>query len=658
MQKHVHTLIVGSGAAGLSAAVHLKRLGVSDILIATESLAGGTSINTGSDKQTYYKMACCGAQADSVRDMAETYFAGGSMHGDLALAEAAGSLRAFMNLVELGVPFPRDEYGQFAGYKTDHDPRQRATSCGPYTSREMCRALIREARRLEIPVQEGFFIRELLTENLVSEESIPSQKRVTGAVFADVNGVWHTVYAKNTVFAVGGPGGLYKTSVYPKVHLGAIGVALCAGAVAQNLPESQFGLASTAFRWNVSGTYMQCVPRFLSTAADGTSDVREFFMEHAATEKISPGELHSLIFLKGYQWPFDARKIRDPHTAAPLSSMLDIWVYEETVLRNRRIFLDFRQNPEHFQPEKLSAEARAYLKNSGAFTLPTPLARLEKMNPDAIRLYVDHGIFLECEPLEIAVCAQHNNGGLAADHHWQSVNLRNFFPVGEVNGSHGVTRPGGSALNAGQVGALRAAEFIARNAAKDLSQNVSITETADIQETPGVAESQETARGDWRAQRDAFQRRMSRAGAFIRRKSDVENAISETRQLLRKTPPDAADRETHRNAYLLTAQLLTLDAIRFQLASGVGSRGGAVVLADEKSEAVQNAAHEIFLNGQPVRILPEDPEFRRRVLESWLDAAGNPHHRWVPRREIPEPDTWFENVWAKFNAECEMRNAK
>lgn len=127
MQKHVHTLIIGSGAAGLAAAVHLRRLGVEDILIATESLAGGTSMNTGSDKQTYYKMACCGAEADSVREMAQTYFAGGSMHGDLALAEAAGSLRAFMNLVELGVPFPRDEYGQFVGYKTDHDPRQRAT---------------------------------------------------------------------------------------------------------------------------------------------------------------------------------------------------------------------------------------------------------------------------------------------------------------------------------------------------------------------------------------------------------------------------------------------------------------------------------------------------------------------------------------------------
>ena len=143
----VHTLVIGSGAAGLNAAVQLVLSGVQDVLILTEGLSMGTSINTGSDKQTYYKLSLCGGEADSVTAMAETYFAGGGMHGDLALVEASLSARAFMHLVNLGMPFPRDAYGQFAGYKTDHDPRQRATSIGPYTSREMCRHLIREGKR-------------------------------------------------------------------------------------------------------------------------------------------------------------------------------------------------------------------------------------------------------------------------------------------------------------------------------------------------------------------------------------------------------------------------------------------------------------------------------------------------------------------------------
>jgi succinate dehydrogenase/fumarate reductase flavoprotein subunit len=142
----------------------------------------------------------------------------------------------------LGVPFPRDAYGQFVGYKTDHDPRQRATSIGPYTSREMCRALIREAQKLEIPVREGRNVVQLLTTGTEGEA------RVVGAVALDAEDNLEVYAAENVVFAVGGPGGLYKTSVYPEVHTGAIGLALMAGAKAQSLPESQYGLASINFR--------------------------------------------------------------------------------------------------------------------------------------------------------------------------------------------------------------------------------------------------------------------------------------------------------------------------------------------------------------------------------------------------------------------------
>ena len=82
------------------------------------------------------------------------------------------------------------------------------------------------------------------------------------------------------------------------------------------------------------------------------------------------------------------------------------------------------------------------------------------MNPPAIEIYAENGIDLRAEPLEIAVCAQHMNGGFAVDKWWQS-NVAQTFVIGEMAGTHGVKRPGGSALNAGQVGAMRAAEYIA-----------------------------------------------------------------------------------------------------------------------------------------------------------------------------------------------------
>ncbi|MFX0009803.1 MAG: oleate hydratase, partial [Candidatus Hermodarchaeota archaeon] len=134
-----NTVIIGSGAAGLNCALHLVEEGIppSQIAIITENLGGGTSFNAGSDKQTYYKLSLIGDQLDSPYQMAKDLFSGGAMHGDIALIEATNSIREFFHLIQLGIPFPHDKFGGYVGYKTDNDPKQRATSIGPYTSQEM-----------------------------------------------------------------------------------------------------------------------------------------------------------------------------------------------------------------------------------------------------------------------------------------------------------------------------------------------------------------------------------------------------------------------------------------------------------------------------------------------------------------------------------------
>ena len=293
------TVVVGSGAAGLAVAVRLREMGVKDFVVVSEGLYKGTSINTGSDKQTYYKLGMSGATPDSPRELAETYTRGGGADGELALVEAANSTRAFMKLVELGVPFPHDAYGQYVGYKTDHDPRRRATSCGPNTSREMCLALIQAARRLDVKFLEDRFAFKLITKStneVVSDfsgEAVPKRKVLGLAVLNFKTGNVEMIRCRRVIVATGGPSGVYETSAYPNCHDGGIGLALEAGALARGLPESQFGLASITslegrqlapeasknnpkeFRWNVSGTYMQALPRFISTAEDGESDFRE-----------------------------------------------------------------------------------------------------------------------------------------------------------------------------------------------------------------------------------------------------------------------------------------------------------------------------------------------------------------------------------------------
>lgn len=62
----VDTLIVGSGCAGLNAADSLFDFGHQDIALVTEGINMGTSRNTGSDKQTYYKLSLVSGESDSV----------------------------------------------------------------------------------------------------------------------------------------------------------------------------------------------------------------------------------------------------------------------------------------------------------------------------------------------------------------------------------------------------------------------------------------------------------------------------------------------------------------------------------------------------------------------------------------------------------------
>ena len=349
---------MGAGAAGMNAAVRLVEFwshkGVADpasrVAVVTRGMGLGASRMSGSDKQTYYKMGTSPDTPDTAADFAATLTAGGCCHGDTALIEGLCSLRGFYHLVDVGVPFPHDATGTFIGYKTDHDPAQRATSAGPKTSRFMSECLQRKAERYGIAMVDG----------LEPVRFVKSAGRIVAMICLDRSAPageespLTAVVAANWVLAAGGAGEIYATTVYPRGQVGLHGPALEAGLEAVNLTESQYGLASTKFRWNVSGTYMQAIPRIFSTDADG-GDEREFLCEYFD----STPEMAGNIFLKGYQWPFDAQRI-----AGHQSSLIDMAVHQETVVRRRRVWMDFLHNPvgaegwEEFAIAKLPDEAR------------------------------------------------------------------------------------------------------------------------------------------------------------------------------------------------------------------------------------------------------------------------------------------------------------
>ncbi len=645
----LNTLIIGSGAAALNAAIRLDEYGQKEIAIVTDHFGGGTSANAGSDKQTYYKLSTSGPNADSARAMARDLFSGGCMHGDIALCEAENSASSFFHLAGLGVAFPHDRFGGYPGYRTDHDPRGRATSAGPLTSQQMVECLAREVRRRRIAILDGHPVIALLTDESGSE------KKVIGAIALDcrrltsANLGFVLFNARNVILATGGPAGMYRSSVYPAGQAGSTGMAFAIGAAGHNLTESQFGLASTKFRWNLSGSYQQSIPRYFSTDRKG-KNVRDFLADTFPSMDV----LSEAIFRKGYEWPFDARKILGYG-----SSLIDLLVFREIHVRRRRVFLDFRTNPSGpgrfvpFSLSSLSREAYRFLEKSGALK-PTPIGRLESMNPPAIEVYRKNGIDIRREPLEIDVCIQHNNGGLRGNIWWES-NVRHLFPVGEVNGTHGVYRPGGAALNAGQVGGMRAALFISR---RYNGKPIPLHRFREIARTQIGCQWDLARKMTGPSSRrlpsidsvtGEIGERTSSAAGIIRSPDRIEASARDAWELHLRLKRGVRVRSVEelpaafRVLDLCLTHALYLDAVREYLEKGGLSRGSFLVPCES--------------GDSPACGLPGDWRFvvenrnsfvSRHILEITWSGTGKIEKHWTAIRPIPHYVEWFDTVWNDY----------
>lgn len=601
-------VVVGTGCAGLNCADTLWSLGVKDIVVIADDIYAGTSRNTGSDKQTYYKLSQSGKEEDSVFKMASNLFAGGGIHGDHALIEAALSCRSFYKLVSLGVPFPHDKYGSYIGYRTDHDNTYRATSAGPLTSKYMTEVLHESVKNKGILMLGDMQLIKLLVKD----------NEAYGLVALSKKG-YRVIFSPNIIIATGGPAGIYRYSVYPPSQNGATGVAMEAGCEGANLTEWQYGIASIKFRWNLSGTYQQVVPRYISTDQNG-NDPQDFILNHFSSKE----KALNAIFLKGYQWPFDAKKL-----AKEGSSNIDLLVYEEIYKKNRRVWLDYTRNICDDWFFLLGEEGRSYLLNCRITEEDdTPIKRLMKINPPAVDLYRNNGIDIENEYLEIALCAQHNNGGLKVDINWQS-NIKGIFPIGEAAGIYGVYRPGGSALNSTQTGAVRCAEYIK---AKRNFPGKKHTDTEDLESIISLGsrflkdkDSNITA---YKINSD-LQRRMSEKAGAIRSLDLLKEALKEACEdygvLLEKSKGNTGDLPaffTARNN--LITQICYISAMIYYIERGGTSRGSCLV--------TDNTGDKSFHDKQ--------------LVTAFNDF--NTANYWEELRPIPDYDIWFENIWRDY----------
>lgn len=639
-------LVLGSGAAGLRAAVELKRRNV-DVLVATQTLFWGTSACSGSDKQTLHTAATSN-RGDNFIELARALAAGGAMDADTAYVEAVGSSEAFIGLKHIGLPLPEDRFGGVLRYKTDHDEAGRATSCGPRTSRLMVKVLAAEALRLGVP-----FVNRCSGIRLLQEE-VNGRPAATGLLAIKADGRSETnpfglavFQSPAIVLATGGPGELYRDSVYPVHCFGSLGMALEAGIDLVNLTESQFGIGTRRdeFPWNLSGTYVQAMPYIYSVDAGGRE--HNFLADYYRTTQ----ELASNIFRKGYQWPFHSTRTLDYR-----SSLVDLAVYSEA-RSGRTVYMDFRRNPQPvpgdapFSLARLDADVRAYLANNDAL-LDSPIERLRRMNPLAIELYRHNKIDLESDALPFNINNQHMNGGVAVDI-WAQSTLDGCYAIGEVAGTHGVTRPGGAALNAGQVFGMRCAKHI--HARRDERSN----QPSSRHVVAELADCIASIRRDLRnpdglpipGMRKEIQARMSDQAGFICMDDELGPALAEARNLnesIRTRGLRIENAAQIASAMLWRQMALTseavLAALEHYVRNGGGSRGARLICSKSGAEVPDTRLGSL----EDYRFITEREADRERQIHV-RQRDGRIEVAEKPLRSMEDPGAfYFEKNWAPF----------
>ena len=438
-------LVIGAGGAGLRAAIEAREtLKKGKVLLVTKGVLGesGVTATACSDRMAFHATLphTEPGEPDTWRYHAEDiYRIGGYVSdGDLASILAKEAQRAFEYLDLQGVPFVRREDGRVDQFVTDGSEYARACYTGPRTAIHIEEALLRRVSSAPIQTMDHCMIADL----------IKYRGRIIGAIGIDereglkVEARLKVFSSKAVLLATGGAGEVFGVHVYPRGMTGdGQALAYRAGAELVNMEFIQIGPASTKTRLNCSGSLMRAVPRFINEAGE------EFLIKYF-TRKTSSAEISDLVFEKGSSWPVSLEK---------KTHLIDVAMFKE-IAQGHRVFLDYSVNPEGFRFQDLDPKWQERYEREVKSPIDpgqraaSPFHRLLEINPDVVEWLKGHGIDLRRgEPIEIAPCIQHFQGGIKIREKGDT-SLKGLYAAGEcAGGQHGANRPGGNALLDGQV---------------------------------------------------------------------------------------------------------------------------------------------------------------------------------------------------------------
>ncbi|MBL6920332.1 MAG: hypothetical protein ISR41_07525 [Puniceicoccaceae bacterium] len=264
-----------------------------------------------------------------------------------------------------------------------------------------------------------------------------------------------------------------------------------------------------------------------------------------------------------------------------------------------------------------------------------------------------HGTDLAAEPLEFAMNNQHMNGGILIDD-WGRTSLQGCYAIGEAAGSHGVTRPGGAALNSGQVFGKRVAIAIkrSRNEKTDTKTDEAIIGRAI--ETV-LKDADRFVNGEsGRKPKDVktqIQARMSDYAGIICTADEVKSALEAATALRHEVEGDGLQvssasmvGQAFRWRHMAWVSEAVLTALDHYISEGGGSRGARAICSNAGTRCPEASVEDL----SRFRFVEEQPKDRNEKLLVSRVADGIKISA-LPVDLTPEVQReFFEKGWGNY----------
>ncbi|MFD7603812.1 FAD-dependent oxidoreductase [Streptomyces mirabilis] len=380
-------LVIGTGGAGLRAAIELAEAGVDVLAVGkrpredahTALAAGGinAALATMDPEDSWQQHA-----ADTLK---ESYLLADPRTVEIV---TQGAARGIDDLDRYGMAFAREEDGRISQRFFGAHKYRRTAFAGDYTGLEIQRTLIRRADQLDIPVLDGVYITRLLVHD----------GAVFGAYGFDLtNGKRYLIHADAVILAAGGHTRIWRrTSSRRDENTGdSFRLAVEAGARLRDAELVQFHPSGIIEPENAAGT-------LVSEAARGEGGI----LRNALGER----------FMNRYD---PVRMELSTRDRVALASYTEI--KEGRGTPNGGVWLDVSHLPRH--------------------TIMTRLPRVYQTLLDLQMLDITR------EPIEIAPTAHYSMGGVWVRPEDHSTDVRGLYAIGEASsGLHGANRLGGNSL--------------------------------------------------------------------------------------------------------------------------------------------------------------------------------------------------------------------